>query len=328
MSQQKIAIIGCGWLGSALGFALKTALKDAEIIGHDKNPDAAKKAEQIKAVDKTNWNLPAACEDASLIFLATPSDEVGPTLQAVGKYLAEGTIVIDTSGAALSALDGPARLLPANVSYINCDISFNPLIADDPPSAGAFRGAVWFIAPKRGTSPDAISRVAALAEAAQSHPVFMDAAEHDGLRLSVDAIPSAVMSAYVAAVSGDEAWRERTWLAGVPFAKTTKAVESGHPASIANALVEQKEASVHWINQVMLSLIELRDAVSAGNAKSVEGLLAQAQTRREGWINTWQKGRDAKPDSAPEVTRPSILGIFTGQKLAKQMGDKEIKNKK
>ena len=104
MSQQKIAIIGCGWLGSALGFALKTAFRDAEIIGHDKDPDAAKKAEQIKAVDKTNWNLPATCEDASLIFLAIPSDEVTLTLQAIGKYLAEGTTVIDTSGAALAGV--------------------------------------------------------------------------------------------------------------------------------------------------------------------------------------------------------------------------------
>ena len=322
----KIALVGCGWLGSALGFAVKAAFKDAEVVGHDKDPDAAKNAEQIKAIDKTNWNLPATCEDAALVFLAIPQNEVETTLHAIGKYLAENTIVVDASGAALGPLNGAARLLPANVSYINCDISINPLASDDPPGKETFKGAVWFIAPRHGTPIDSINTLAALADSAQAHTVFMDAAEHDGLRLSVDAIPSAVLAAYMAAVSGDEAWRERTWLAGASFAKTTKAVEDVHPPSIASALIEQKEASVHWLNQVMLGLMALRDAVSVGNAKAAEELIALAGERRADWLNAWQKGRDAKPATpATAVSRPSILGMFMGQKLAKQIDPEKSK---
>lgn len=320
----KIALVGCGWLGSALGFAVKSAYKDAEVVGHDKDPDAAKKAEQSKAVDKTNWNLPATCENAALVFLAIPQNEVEATLQAIGKYLADKTLVIDTSGAALAALNGPARLLPANVSYINCDISFNPLTSDDPPGKDVFLGAVWFMAPRHGTPPEAINTLAALADSVQSHPVFMDAAEHDGLRLSVDAIPSAVLAAYMAAVSGDEAWRERTWLAGASFAQTTKAIDGFSPASATSALIGQKEAATHWLNQVMLGLMALRDAVSAGDAKAVEGLLAQAGERRADWLNTWQKGRETKPAAPAEaISRPSILGMFMGQKLAKKVEEKK-----
>lgn len=318
----KIAIIGLGWLGSALGFAAKSVYPNAEVIGHDKDPDAAKKAEQIKAVDKTNWNLPAACDGASLIFLAIPSEEVETTLQAVGKYLVEGTIVADASGAALTALNGPARLLPANVSYLNCDISFNPLTSEDAPSAGVFKGAVWFICPRHGAPADSINAIANFADQLHASSVFMDPAEHDGLSLSVNAIPASILAVYMDAVSADEAWKERIWLAGTPFAQNTRALEKAHPAGISRALLQQKEASLHWLNQVMFGLMDLRDAVSAGDAKKVEAIISLAQEHRNEWINTWQKGRDAKP-AQPEVQRNSLMGMFMGQKLAKQMGDKK-----
>ncbi len=76
----------------------------------------------------------------------------------------------------------------------------------------------------------------------------------------------------------------------------------------------------------MLGLMALRDAVSVGNAKAAEELIALAGERRADWLNAWQKGRDAKPATpATAVSRPSILGMFMGQKLAKQIDPEKSK---
>jgi len=161
-------------------------------------------------------------------------------------------------------------------------------------------------------------------------PIFMDAVEHDGLRLSVDSVPAALSSALMLAATGDTAWRERQWLAGSAFGAATANVEMTHPAEVARALVAQPEASAHWLNQIMLQLTDLRDAVEQRRVDKVEALLKSAQEARENWTAAWYRGREQ--GQAPiNVKRPSLLGMVVGDRLAKQMErgapDKEKKGK-
>jgi hypothetical protein len=149
----------------------------------------------------------------------------------------------------------------------------------------------------------------------------MDAAEHDGLRLAVDTVPAALSSALMLAVSSDSAWRERQWLAGNHFDAATANIEGTFAAELANALVAQREAAGHWINQIMVQLMELRDAVEEGRTERVTALLDKAREQRERWAADWSRGRDQ--GKAPvESKRPSLLGMFVGSKLATRMEER------
>lgn len=323
MASTNITVVGCGWLGTALAHGARVALKEVEIVGHDKDLGNQRRAEQLKAVDKTNWNLPAACENGRLIFLAIPDSEIEPTLKAIGPYVPVDAVIVGVCPSIQTTLAAAARHLPARVAYVACDVVFDPnSVSADLPieqvSAAVFRGAAWVITPRPGTDQDAVAAVASLAASLEAHPIFMDGLEHDGLRLAVDALPSAVGAAYLAAVANDDAWRERLWLAGAAFGTVTTGVEATDAGGIAKALVEQRAAGVHWLNQVMLALMDLRDAVDKGDVQRVQAAIERAQDRRVEWLNAWHRGRSTG-GAQQDVPKQSFAGLFLGERLADRL---------
>lgn len=323
MSRTRITIVGCGALGTALGIAIRSAAKDIEIIGHDKDGAAARRAEKLKAIDRSNWNLPAACEKAQLIILAIPQDAIEPTLKAIAPDLMEGAIVTDTSALKAPIIDKATRAMPAHAAYISSDIVFAPerapaLASLDTLTPDVFKGAVWTLTPRSGTPSRDIDSMAGLAQALGATPIFMDAVEHDGLKLSVEMLPFALSSALMLTVSGDEAWRERKWMAGVAFERMTSQIESMQDAELTNALLAQPESAEYWLNQLILQMMALRDAARNGDAGAVKALLAQARERRLRWLADWHHGRD---DDAPRVPieKPSLLGSLIGTRLASRL---------
>ena len=319
MAKTRVTIVGCGFMGTAIALALRSLYKDIEIIGHDKDAANTHRAEKMKAIDRSSWNLPSACENSQLIILAIPVDAIESTLRAIAPDLNPGTIVTDTCAVKQPLMAVVNKHMPANAAYISSDIVFNPARMPETPSVESltidiFKGAAWTLTPIVAT-PDAVNSFTELISAIGAMPIFMDALEHDGLRLAVDSVPAALSSALMLAVTGDIAWRERMWLAGNTFGAATTNVELSHAAEVASALVAQPEAAAHWLNQIMLQLVELRDAVEQKRADKVESLLTNARKLRENWTAEWYKGRDQGQTNA-DVKRPSLLGMVVGDRLA------------
>ncbi|MER3468785.1 MAG: prephenate dehydrogenase/arogenate dehydrogenase family protein, partial [Thermoflexus sp.] len=93
----QITIVGLGTMGVSLGLALRRALPQVRLVGHDPDPERAREALRHQAVDRTDWNLPGACEGADLVLLALPLAEIEGTLRAIAPALEEGTLVMDTA---------------------------------------------------------------------------------------------------------------------------------------------------------------------------------------------------------------------------------------
>jgi prephenate dehydrogenase len=334
MAKTRITIVGCGFTGTAIALALRTLYKDVEIVGHDKDQSNTQRAAKLKAIDRSNWNLPAACENAQLIVLAIPFGAIEPALQAIAPDIMPGAIITDTCTTKAPLAGFVNKYLPANAAYISSDIIFNPAKVPSTQkietfTADAFKGAAWTLTPV-AASPDSVDAFASLVSATGAKPIFMDAAEHDGLRLSVDGIPSALSSALMLAVTSDSAWRERQWLAGSTFDAATINVDSTDAEEIAGVLVAQKEASTHWLNQIMLQIMEMRDAIEQGRGDKIAQLLTQARERREQWTSDWYKGRD-EGYVPVDTKKPSLLGMFVGNRMASRMeesADKQIPGNK
>ena len=62
---------------------LGRANSPVEVVGHDKVPEAAQAARKANAVQRVEWNLFAACANASVIVLAMPLREVDETLKLI-----------------------------------------------------------------------------------------------------------------------------------------------------------------------------------------------------------------------------------------------------
>jgi prephenate dehydrogenase len=322
MARTRVTIVGCGFIGTAVAIAIRGLYKDIEIIGHDKDQSKTQRAEKLKAIDRSNWNLPSACENAQLIVLSIPLDAIEPTLKAIAPDILPGAIITDTCPVKSPLTSFVRKYIPEKSAYISSDIVFNPVRVPastklDSLSADAFKGAAWTLTPL-AASPDSVDSFASLVSATGAKPIFMDAIEHDGLRLAVDSIPSVVSSAFMLAVTSDAAWRERQWLAGSTFDAATTNVDGIHAEEVARALIAQRDASSHWINETMRQLIDLRDAVEAGQIDTVTAMLTTASEHRDRWSSEWFRGRD-EGQAQVEVKRPSFLSMFVGTRLASRV---------
>ncbi len=321
MAKIKIAIVGCGFVGTALGLALREAMPNAELIGHDKDQAAMKRAEATKAIDKGNWNLPAACEGASLVLVTIPSEGVEVTLRSIGKEMSPNAIVATVGGSIKQMLTLGQKYVSANASFIATSLVMHPNVSatgtkTEAANADMLKNAIWTISPSPGTSPDHADAFAGLVSGMDAVPVFMDPLEHDGLSLSVNVLPALLSSALMLAVSEDGAWRERKWMAGADFGEATARAESA-AQKVAQQVLAQRAAAVHWLNQTMLKLMAFRDAIDDGDETQLQADLQKARDKRDEWLNDWHKGRNA--ERGQQYKPPSLLGSFLGQNLAQKL---------
>ncbi len=180
---RKLTIVGLGATGHSLGLALRAALADVEIVGHDRDPDASLAAKQAGAVDSTHWNLVSACDGAAVVMLALPTRECRSTLEALREELAPGTVVTDTAPLKLPLVRWASQHLPPTVHFVGG----HPLAGVDPPRASAFSEATYCLTPTPDTDPEAVAVVSRLVESIGARPAFTDPSEHDGLMWELSA---------------------------------------------------------------------------------------------------------------------------------------------
>lgn len=315
MAKARVAIIGCGFTGTALGLALKAAISDVEVIGHDRDREAMRRAEAAKAIHKGEWNLPAACDNAAAIFVTIPQEGLEVTFKAIARDLQPQTIVVAVGGLNSLALKQARELLPQDVAFFATNLVFHPdrvSAVTAKAEAESVKDAIWTIAPRSGTTPDMVDVFAALVSEVGAKPIFVDPTERDGLAVSVDALPPVLSSALMLAVSSDDAWRERQWMAGAAFGDAVAGVNSA--SNFTSMLMAQPEAAMHWLNQVMLQCMALRDAIRDRDAAAVDEIMKQARERRERWLADWRRGRDE--GRAPVRQQHSVLTLFVGERMA------------
>ncbi len=319
MNKAKIALVGCDFVGMSLGMAVKRTLRDVEVVGHDKNRDAMRRAESAKAIDRSEWNLPRACENAAAVFICAPHEELEVTLRAIAPDLGPDTIVATVSGPNVAALRVAEGLLAGDVPFFSTSLVYHPDRVNgdgELPSADSIRDAIWAIAPSRAASTQMVDTFVALANQMGAKPIFVDPAERDGMAVAVDAMPAILSSMLMLAVSSDAAWRDRMWMAGAAFGQAVNGAERA--PSFSAALEAQPDVVVHWLNQVMLQCMALRDAIAARDTEAVTHMLTQAEERRQQWLADWRRGR-IEGHIPIERDSGGLLKVFLGERMASRL---------
>jgi prephenate dehydrogenase len=316
MTKAKIALIGCNFVGMSLGLALKRALEAVEVVGHDKDREAVRSAESVQAVDRSDWNLPRTCEGATAIFICVGRDELKTTLSAIAEGVTPDTLIVAVGIQSVAALEIAKERLPREASFFSTALIYHPdrvngLVAL--PDADSVRDAIWAIAPSEGASTATVDTLFALASRLGTKPLFIDPLECDGMALAVEVMPAVLSSMFMLAVSNDAGWRERMWMAGASFGQAVHGAQQA--AALADALGDQPNVAVHWLNQIMLQCMALRDAIAQGERQTVADLFARAEERRQEWLSNWRKGR-VEEHIPVERDQGGLLKLFLGERLA------------
>ena len=314
MSKPRITIVGLGFIGGSIGLALHQAEAKFEVVGHDRERGAANKAKKIGAVDKTDWNLVSACEDADLIVIAIPVGGIKDTLAAIGPYLKPGCLITDTASIKSPVIEWAEEILPKEVNFVGGD----PIVGDagteegiDAARADLFSGAVYCLAPAVGAAPDAVRLASDFVYLLGAKPYFLDPLEHDGLMAGVDHLPFVLSAALLSVATESPSWREMRRLAGGAFENATRFV-SADPATYRDACLVNSENIVRWIDACSDKMGELKETILDEDAEKLEQVFEEAMIARMRWLRAREAGDWEEQQSSETPGMGSLMGQMLG----------------
>lgn len=326
VSKPRITIVGLGLVGGSLGMALRQAEVAEAIVGHDRNRLVSNEAKSKGAVDKLHWNLISACEEADLVILALPLDAMAETMEAIAPYLRPGCVVMDTASVKRPVLDWAAQHLPEVVHFVGGD----PVLARIPEGvsgivaarADLFRGGVFCVVPSAAASAEAVDLVTGLAAAVGASPLFLDGAEHDGLRAGVAQLPSLLALALLESMVHQPTWRELRKVAGPQFEAGTR-LQGAQPAGEVQGWLANRENVLRWLDSLTAALESLRQAVDEGRAEELAERFQSAWQERKSWASdreagNWREGPDAEMPPRPGLMETFFGGLWPGRKAKRE----------
>lgn len=317
----RLTIIGLGRLGTSIGLALKKTGAELEIIGHDKSREAAAAAQKAGAVDRFDWNLFNACEGAGLIVLSMPLAGVLETLDLIKDDVPPGVIVTDTASVKTPVLEAARRLKPG-AHFIGGDPVFRPDPHGKLAEAGAdlFQNAVYCLTPTPETDPDAMQVLTGYVSMLGARPLFLDAAEHDGLAAGGEHLATLTAVALLRTTTASPGWRELNKFAGEDYFKETE-LATREPGAVASELFTQREPLGVWIDQTVGTLRDLRRMLANGDEAGLKQWLEQMQDARDRWL----ADRVATTPDLVDMSevRSNALRIFVGGLATRRPRDKK-----
>jgi prephenate dehydrogenase len=317
MAKPKITIVGLGLIGKSIGKALRAVGGQIEVMGHDREPMAAKEAQQAEAVDKIHWNLIGACEGADVVVIATPLRGVRQTLEVVASDLKSGCLVMDTAPLKSPVLQWADELLPPGVSFvgghpiINAHAQIERSQTEDRSSAELLKDTLFCVVPSTNAEPDGIHLATDVVRLLGAKPFFIDAAEHDGLAAGVDELPLVLALSLLRTASGGSSWREMRKLAGPVFEDMSRVLSQDLENS-RDMLLMNRDNVLRLIENWVEQLYDLRGLIAAQDEKGLQGLMEAGVTVHQAWLKDRGVGLWEQPGGPEIPTGGGFLGRMLG----------------
>lgn len=311
-----------------MGLALH-ATPDAarlEIVGHDKEPDVARQAQRLGALDRADFNLDLALRGAKLIVVAVPLAALREVLADLGRLLPTSSGVVVTAIAPLltPALAWAAELLPAGTYFVGGNVflapgagGWEPLHGPERARADLFREALYGLVARSQEHPSAVKAVTNLARVLGAEPLFIDPAEHDAVSALATVLPALAATALFQATAAEPGWGELRKVADRSFATATAATD-GDPASYRMLALLEHEPLLAGLDGLLARLGTLRELLARGEAETLETLLAATADARRQWLTasrlrSWEvEPGGPSPTSVFQLTLQALVGGLAG----------------
>jgi len=310
----QITIVGTGCIGSSIGLALHRAAQPLEIVGHDKNIEHAGAARRMKAIDRGDWNLINACENADLIILALPLHAIEETLTVIAPHLKAGCVITDTAVLKQRVLTMAERLLPETVNFVGG----NPLVrspASGPQAASPnlFEGHLYCLTPSQRAHPEAVHLVSSLITLLGARPFYLDAAEHDGLIAGAHHLPQLLALALWRSATTDCGWRDMRKLIGGNYDAIGSLMGEDADA-LCDELFSNRAHLLAWLDSFAEQIRSLRALLAEGMLEPLLQSSEQAITARHQWLAD-QRKIFSEELPVPPIEKPNLLHHILPRRL-------------
>ena len=316
MQTQTITIIGLDRIGASIGLALKNSPLDVTVVGHD--PDATKgkiAKETMQAIDQAEWNLVNAARKADILVITAQISDMESIMQLIGSELQSHTLVLDLSNLKRLGLEW-AKLHLTQGHYVGAvPVLAAPYLTDgrsDTTTAtpDLFKNSAFCLMPSPKADPQAVETAVNFGLLLGALPYFVDPDEYDSLIQGSETLPSLVAVAMFNAMQQATGWRDMLRFASLPFALMTLPLE--HDRDIPLLALQDKRATLRWLDAVMEELKAVRRLVYEENDELLTALTEQLSIERQKWLISREKNDWDERKSPPVRPRSMSEHLFGG----------------
>jgi prephenate dehydrogenase len=217
---------------------------------------------------------------ADIVVLAAPVRAILALIPQVGAAVKPGALVMDL-GSSKAAVCAALGAVPPQVTAVGghpmCGKERGGWGAADP---ALYQGAPFVLVPTRRSTPAALERAAALAQAVGARPLVVEAERHDAAVAAISHVPYIMAVALVAAAQEQTATDPLAWtLAAGGFRDTTR-VAAGEVTMMRDTLLTNPVAVLAHLDRLEGALATLRALVERGDEAALTGYLEKAQQVR------------------------------------------------
>jgi len=312
-------VIGLNQIGVSIGLALKAGNHPLTRVGSDEDILTEGKARKLGAFDRIVHNLLSAVENADIVVLCLPVDEIQKTLEAIAPALKPGAVVLDTSPLKTAVMNWADVVLPEDRHLLAFTPTINPEYIEEKlhgvenAHADFFQKSVFLIGSTEKTHPDAVRLAVDFSTLLGAKPYFSDLVEAEGLTALVHHLPQVSAVTLYRAIQAQPGWREGRKIAGSAFINTLSSLESlDERKEFGQAMLLNSQNTVRVIDGLIEELHNMRDMISSQDAEALQAYIKEAVDGRMLWLKKRQT-HDWEHVSAPGIPT-------TGQWLGKLIG--------
>jgi len=176
----RMAVIGCGLIGSSVARAARDARAVSEIVIYDADPSVRERSLGLGFADRAEVTSSAAVAGADLVVLATPVGVIGSVAAALAASLEPGATLTDVGSCKAVVADAFGRIDRTDVHAIpGHPVAGTEKSGPDAGFAALFQNRWVILCPRPTEAPQALERLGDFWTRLGAKVETMDATHHD-----------------------------------------------------------------------------------------------------------------------------------------------------
>jgi len=294
---ERMAVIGCGLIGSSVIRAARASGAVAEVAVYDPSAFVRARVTELGFADNVQEDPAEAVAGADLVIFAAPPAAIGEVAKLAAKGLKPGAVVSDVGSVKAAIADALLEALPENVFVVpGHPIAGTESSGPDAGFAELFAGRWTILCPHaRDDAPytDAVERLTAFWQALGANVELMDAKHHDLVLAVTSHLPHLIAYNIVgtAADLEDVTQGEVIKYSAGGFRDFTR-IAASDPVMWRDVFLLNKDAVLEILGRFTEDLQALSRSIRWGEGDKLEALFTRTRAIRRGIVAAGQESPD------------------------------------
>jgi len=287
---EKIAIIGCGLIGSSILRNINNKEISKSITIFDKSKNVTETIKKENLCDNVSKNIQSAVKDSDLIILAIPLSSYKEVLLSAKDNFKEGAIITDTGSVKKEVNKIFENFNLTNISWI----ASHPIAGTEEsgPSAGfkeLFKNRWTIICDSKNSNKDKVEKLKKFWEFLGSKVKLMSIEEHDHILALTSHLPHAVAYNIVkTAINNDEKFKDEIIKYSAGGLRDFTRIASSDPLMWRDIFIDNSENIIKILDEFSKNIDDFKKAIIEKNGDKLLKIFASTKSVRKEIIKAGQ----------------------------------------